>query len=328
MNRQALGTRLHLVRGILSARLQGQRRPLFVGASLTSRCDGHCLYCRRADTQGEDLDTDTWIHLLTQMSRAGTWQVSFTGGEPLLRKDVGRLMYEAQRLGLRVNIGTSGSLLVDRLDEVARADSVMVSLDGPEDVMDALRGQGSHARAVRAVERARAVGMPVSLHATLTSTSVGRVEETLDEARSLGVRVGFAPLRPVPLGDRPQADLFADSVHMKEAMGLLVRRKLAGDLTVLNSLPCLRHLAHWDQPTPTTCSAGRIYARLEHDGTVFACGDLVTGGDGISALEKGFQEAFDALPEAGCDRCWCDTRVEMNLLWAGHPVAAMEAALR
>jgi MoaA/NifB/PqqE/SkfB family radical SAM enzyme len=312
---------------IFASRLRGRRVPFLVGAALTDRCDGRCIYCRRAGPAGRDMDTGTWLELIDGMARAGTRHVSFTGGEPLMREDVGRLLFAAHRHGIKVNLSTNGGRLPDSIDEIVQVDSVTVSLDGPRDVMDALRGEGAHGRAVRGIEAALSAGVPTTLHATLTGLNVNRVEDIVAEARRLGARISLAPLRPVPLGSGsrsliPGREDFRGAVERLEA---LVR---GGDRTVLNSRACLAHLARWPDPTPIACTAGRIYARLEADGSLYACGDEVVGGSHQPAATMGFGEAFRALEPSSCTECWCDTRIEMNLVYALDPRAVLEAASR
>jgi len=87
--------------------------------------------------------------------------ISLFGGEPLLYPDILPLIREVKGRGLTCSLITNGW----RLEEVARelveagVDSIMVSIDGPPDVHDRIRGQaGSFERAaagVRAVARAR-----------------------------------------------------------------------------------------------------------------------------------------------------------------------------
>lgn len=313
---------LPIARGILASRAFGTRRPLLVGAALTRRCDGSCLYCGRAGTRGEELPTSAWIDLLDGMAQAGTARVSFTGGEPLLRPDVGRLLWEARRRGLFVNLNTNGFRLAERLDEVVQADSITVSFDGPEAMMDQLRGPGAYRRAVDGIRSARAAGVPVSIHATLTRINVGQVDAIVDEAKRLGVGLSVAPLRSVPLGPQGDPALFPAAADLHRAMDALIGRKRRGDRTVQNSSPCLRHLQHWPAPRRLRCAAGRIYVRLEPDGRLFACGEEVTSPAHQPAAKLGFAQAFRQLRPSGCDECWCDNRVETNLIYGLHPTAA------
>jgi len=318
---------LGAARAIVASRIRGTRVPVFVGAAVTSRCDGVCVFCRRAGGNGDDLDTRTWMELLEGMARAGTCRVSFTGGEPLLRDDVGRLVHEARRLGLGVNISTNGQLLDSRLEEIARADGVTVSFEGPEPVMDRLRGRDAHAKAVRGIEAALGAGLPLVLRSTLSSLNVDRVDEILAEARTLGARVSFAPLRSVPLGGGDPALLPEESLF-RVAVERLIQQKRRGDRTVLNSMACLEHYRRWPEPAVLRCSAGRIYARVEPDGWMYACGDEVTSARRESALDLGFEEAFRRIEPSGCDACWCDSRVEMNLLHDLNVHAIREALHR
>lgn len=313
---------LPIARGILASRAFGTRRPLLVGAALTGRCDGACLYCRRAGTESDDLSTSEWIGLLDGMARSGTVRVSFTGGEPLLRPDVGRLLFEARRRGLRVNLNTNGFRLAERLDEVVQADSITVSFDGPEPVMNQLRGPDAYQRAVDGIRTARAAGVPLSIHATLTRLNVGQVDAILDEAERLGVGVSVAPLRSAPLGPDGDESLFPAAADLRRAMDTLIARRRRGDWRVHNSRPCLQHLRHWPTDRRLRCSAGRLYARLEADGRLYACGEEVGSTTHQPAAKIGFAQAFRQLRPSGCDQCWCDTRVEMNLIYGLHPAAA------
>jgi len=315
---------LTVARQALAARLLGRRTPLLVAAAVTHRCDGACIYCRRSSSRDPDLSTGRWLDLIRGMSLAGTWRLSLTGGEPLMREDIGRLVHEALDLGLHVNLNTNGFRLSRRLAEVVRVHSMTVSFDGPAPVMDALRGPGSHERAVEGIRAARDAGVPVSLHATLSSLNVHRVEDIVREARSLGTRVGFGPVRPVPLGDRAPS-LVPGAEDFRSAIRTLAHLRRT-DRTILNSRPGLEHLSHWPEPRALPCSAGRVYARIEADGTMHACGDEVLS-EGITT-EGGFREAFERLAPSGCDRCWCDTRVEMNLAWGLRPRAVAGALLR
>ena len=291
---------------------------------VTDRCDGHCLYCRRAGPSGEDLDSATWLDLLDQAAAAGCFRVSFTGGEPLLRPDLPRLVRHARKLGMKVNLNTHGGLLPARIEELDDLSSVTISLDGPAPVMDALRGPGSHARAVRGIRAARRVGLPVTLHATIARANVEQVDAIVGEARRMGLRINMAPVTPTPLGDRgdqhyPEPEVFQGAIQR------VLEQKRRGERALLSSTPCLEHLASWPTPQRLPCAAGRIYTRIEPDGTLHSCGDLLLQHAGVSALEHGFEAAFRRLPAAGCDRCWCDTRVEMNLVYGLNPSALLAA---
>ncbi len=322
--RDTLGRAARVGRGVLASRLLGRHRPLFLAAAVTDRCDRGCLYCRRAGPAGDELGTAVWLGLLEQMGRAGCFRVSLTGGEPLLREDLPQLVRRARVLGMQVNLNTNGGLLPERVGELRGLSGVTISLDGPASVMDALRGPGSHARAVRGVEAASRQGLAVTLHATLSSGNVDRVDEILSEARRLGAPIKMAPITPTNLGSRGDHH-FPEPEAFRRAVRRLLALQRAGEPALISSRPCLEHLLHWPAPRGIPCAAGRIYARLEPDGRVYGFGDLLDGESGVCALEHGVEGAFHRLPRAGCHRCWCDTRVEMNLVYGLNPRALLAA---
>ncbi|MCJ8279212.1 MAG: radical SAM protein, partial [Rivularia sp. ALOHA_DT_140] len=68
-------------------------RPLTLIAELTYRCPLRCPYCSNPVNYGEsnyrqELATQYWLDAIRQAAKLGILQLGFTGGEPLLRKDL------------------------------------------------------------------------------------------------------------------------------------------------------------------------------------------------------------------------------------------------
>jgi MoaA/NifB/PqqE/SkfB family radical SAM enzyme len=86
--------------------------PEVVHIELTSRCNLDCPYCyvRRDD---RDLSCEQWAAIIKQLADAGVFQITFGGGEPLMRKDAPRLAKLADDSGLNVTITTNGTSLND-----------------------------------------------------------------------------------------------------------------------------------------------------------------------------------------------------------------------
>ncbi len=140
--------------------------PVLSEIAVTYRCNLRCQFCYAAcGCQGpsglpmaRELPTRTVIRLLGVIRRAAKVpSVSFTGGEPTLRKDLVELVAAAKRIGLRTNLITNGTLidanLAGRLREAGLA-SAQVSLEGPiPSVHDVLTGvPGSFARTMAGLE--------------------------------------------------------------------------------------------------------------------------------------------------------------------------------
>ena len=88
-----------------------QERPLWLLAELTYRCPLQCPYCSNPVEMAKyknELTTEDWIRVMQQARKMGATQLGFSGGEPLVRKDLEDLIKEARRLGFYTNLITSG----------------------------------------------------------------------------------------------------------------------------------------------------------------------------------------------------------------------------
>jgi len=86
-------------------------KPLWLLAELTYRCPLQCPYCSNPIDYArhrEELSTEQWFEVLREARKMGAAQLGFSGGEPLVRKDLEALIAEARRLGYYTNLITSG----------------------------------------------------------------------------------------------------------------------------------------------------------------------------------------------------------------------------
>lgn len=130
------------------------RSPEKAIVEVTYRCNARCRMCplygehmdgqpmceRTAD--GTELSTEELLALLESSRALGVSAVTFTGGEPCLRKDLGSLVAHASGMGMRTHVITNGSLLTMSLaDELVRAGlrTMDISVDGDAEVHDAIR---------------------------------------------------------------------------------------------------------------------------------------------------------------------------------------------
>ncbi|MEE9158413.1 MAG: radical SAM protein, partial [Gammaproteobacteria bacterium] len=88
-----------------------QPKPLWMLAELTYKCPLQCPYCSNpvdfARVKNE-LSTEDWLRVMREARAMGATQLGFSGGEPLVRRDLEELIAEARRLGFYTNLITSG----------------------------------------------------------------------------------------------------------------------------------------------------------------------------------------------------------------------------
>jgi radical SAM protein with 4Fe4S-binding SPASM domain len=162
--------------------------------AITDGCNLRCPYCYASSTRrlpGE-LTHEESIDLVDQIAALGARLIIFTGGEPMLRKDLFDVASYARGLGLRVNIITNGTRILSKL--IARKvadifDEVTVSLDGgTADTHEPTRGKGTFALTARALSLLNDAGVVPSINHVVTSENVSQVDQFAEFVRRLKVR--------------------------------------------------------------------------------------------------------------------------------------------
>ncbi len=161
----------------------------------TARCNLRCVHCYSLSDIScakEELTTEQAVQFLAQLPAANAPVVLFSGGEPLLRRDLPELLTEAGRLGLRTVISTNGTLITDTVAaELARKrlSYVGISLDGPEAFHDAFRQvKGSFAATVKGIRNCQDAGLRTGLRFTITKANAEQVPAVFDIAVETGIR--------------------------------------------------------------------------------------------------------------------------------------------
>jgi pyrroloquinoline quinone biosynthesis protein E len=171
------------------------REPVPVGlvAELTYRCPLHCTYCSNPVQLSEyrdELSTVDWRRVLDEARALGVLQVHFSGGEPLLRRDLVDLVGHARRLGMYTNLVTSGVPAGEhRLSALAEAglDHLQLSIqDADRCAADAVAGTTAHDRKLGVARTVRALGLAFTVNAVLHRGNLGRLTQVAALAADLG----------------------------------------------------------------------------------------------------------------------------------------------
>ena len=93
------------------------KSPLSVCWQITTKCNLNCKYCISNSNMSGDygLSTEKAKEIINQLGRIGVNRLDFTGGEPLVRKDLCEVMeYATNELGFHWGMTTNGILLNDK----------------------------------------------------------------------------------------------------------------------------------------------------------------------------------------------------------------------
>jgi len=161
----------------------------------TAKCNLKCLHCYSSsvyDHLDKQLSTIEAKKLIADIANAGSPVILFSGGEPLLRKDLLELLKEAKKNGLCTVISTNGTLIdsaaAEKLADTG-LDYVGISLDGEEKAHDKFRGvTGSFKATMKGMENCRKAGLKTGLRFTITKQNADQVPAVFDIAASASIR--------------------------------------------------------------------------------------------------------------------------------------------
>ena len=167
--------------------------PMALLAEVTHRCPLQCPYCSnpvelvKAD---REIDTETWCRVITEAKKLGILQIHFSGGEPLLRKDLEQMIAHARQSNLYSNLITSGiSLTESRLDALKQAgiDHIQLSFQDSDEVgNDTIGGlRDSFQRKRQVAEWVRKARLPLTVNLVVHRQNLQHLDEMLQMAESL-----------------------------------------------------------------------------------------------------------------------------------------------
>lgn len=288
------------------------RLPHFVVYEPTLLCNLHCNFCYVADI----LNPDDWRAkelTLEELDRifanGGVKSFNITGGEPFVRKNLVDIFELLKGKGMRCDyITTNGTVLredrAEALADLAKSGflkHISVSIDGPPDFHDEVRGQrGAFQKAadniqlLRRVFATRGLTAPISINTTLTAGNLHLLEDVVDEAEKLDVdlvglnQLMFATPREVQetLDIIGETDPEVISTHVTESPGLdpkevppvlekAVAYAASKDITINwrpgQSTEDLEHYYTPDRPLQGQCFYPFFGGRITYDGKVHFC---------------------------------------------------------
>jgi pyrroloquinoline quinone biosynthesis protein E len=251
-------------------------RPYTLTAELTYRCPLHCAYCSNP-TSYEDriaLDIDQWCLLFAEAEALGVMQVNLTGGEPLLRRDLERLIAHARSLGLYTNLITSGIPLSRRRLSRLRAsglDAIQLSLQSTDHVRaDRIAGQVVHDTKLAVARWVHALGMPLTVNVVLHRGNIDEIHGVIALAEDLHAeRLELANTQYLGWALVNREVLLPTAEQLEQARGIAhaARERLRGRMDILFVTPDY----YTGRPRACMDGWGRRHLVVSPDGLVLPC---------------------------------------------------------
>lgn len=315
--------------------------------SVHSACNCRCVMCDiwKANAERREITPEALADHVEAMRRLHVQRVMLTGGEPLLNRNLWALCEQLEGAGIRITLVTTGLLIETHAAEIARhIDTVVISLDGPSDVHDAIRrvNMGS-ARIARGLVVLRSVPPAPRLiarsvvqrdnHSCVSETIAAALMMGFDEISFLAADVSSSAFnRPQPWSTERQAEV-AVAPSQLAALDASIERARAEQAAAFSSgfvaggMESLKRIARYyraaaglgDYPA-VHCNAPWVSAVLEPGGAVRPCffhepyastdGDLSQALNSPSAIA--FRRDLDVDGNATCRRCVCSLNLPLT----------------
>ncbi len=320
------------LKALLLNSLPALRIPITVYIAVTNKCNNRCVYCSVKNLPQDDFfSTGDLKIVLRQMKDCGTLRVHFTGGEPMMRDDLGELINFAKSLGLFVGVSTNGYNISKRIKELEKVDVVFLSYDGPDHIHSKLRGERSVGDVASALKALKSSGIRVWTTTVINKLNLNFINEILSFAEEHGILANFTILEFInekAVCLHPSMDEIRDILPgisaIREGFRELIRLKKLNK-PVGSSYEYLRNVAEWQDFNSITstlyskryrCWAGRAFCHLEADGRLYACGwGVLKRQGGLNVLKDGFSACWNRItPLIGCNSCSHACGVENNLI--------------
>jgi MoaA/NifB/PqqE/SkfB family radical SAM enzyme len=307
-----------------------------------SRCNCRCVMCDIWRSTGRDeLSVEAISRWTGEWQRLGVERIVLSGGEALLHSEIWSLCETMRNAGIGISILSTGLLLTRHAENVARySDDVVVSLDGPAGIHDAIRNIPRAferlAEGVAAVKR-QGTGVVVSGRCTVQQANHRVIRETVRAAHAVGLdRISFLAAdvsssafnRPDGWGaervgqvalaasDLPQlaAELNALENEFAEdfASGYIAESPQKLRERLLDYFAALNGAGEFH---PNVCNAPWVSSVIEADGTVRPCffqpalGNVNETGSLEAVLNSAeavaWRKGLDVERDAICRKCVC-----------------------
>lgn len=287
------------------------RRITYVRLSVTDRCDLRCRYCMAERMQflpkREILTLEEMAGLADILIARGVRKIRLTGGEPLVRKGVMKLVRE---LGARLGSGldelvlTTNGTRLDRFSSELHGAGIRrinVSLDSrkPERFGHITRG-GDLSQVLLGIEAARTAGLAVKINmVALAGINEDEIEDMLRWCAAM--EMDLTLIETMPLGqveeDRTEHYLPLDRVkrRLEERLTLVPSTKRTGGPARYFEVVELRSRIGLITPLTNNFCDGCNRIRIAATGTVYGCLGHDQKVELRDAIRSGGQQAVDEL---------------------------------
>lgn len=267
---------------------------------ITNKCPLKCIHCSSTSSphSKEELDFKLVKKIIDHFKNLGGKVLEISGGEPLLHKDIYKIIEHAKKKNLRVHLYTSGLKTDEKKLIDAGVDRFLFGVHGskPNTHEQITKTRNSFSKTIRAIKNLKKIGANVGIHFTPMKTNYKEVKELCKKAKSMNVDE-FAVLRFVPQGrGSKNKDLL--KLNEKEVRQLLSTVRKLKNRHKFIRLGCPIDFSFFSgNENPSKCKIAKSTLAIRADGTVILC----------PALK--YKKRIGNVKEYSLERLWKDSPV-------------------
>lgn len=252
---------------------------------LTRACNLKCKHClnNSGRIMPNQFTSDELVKLVTELSEAGIQEIRFTGGEPLMFKNIFELINLATRNGIYTSIGTNGTLITKKVAEKlkkAGLKKAVVSIDGTEKMHDCIRGEGNYKKAIEGIRNLEENDIQVRVNSVVMRTNIEDVIELAQEMHKnkipLFIRRFIESGRGANLKNNTLTK--TDYDYLRERLSSELNNGTYVNGHYLRNDEGIEHRIKLPFPFVKGCKAGQRAIVIMPDGELHLCGFLAAQG--------------------------------------------------
>lgn len=266
-------------------------KPVYARFKVTGNCNLRCTSCDHWRTDSHREPTlDEVREAADQFKEVGITHVGITGGEPTLRNDLEDIIEIFDQKGMQLGMTSNGlGATQKRVENLVEKglDSLNVSLDGPEEVHNSIRGKKFFNRIFKNLyEISEFSKNGGELHLTsgtvLSSKNLGVIKETVYLKKGIGVPTTVIPLDSSLFFNEGEGLTVDDYEELDDTIDELIRIKRSEPNTITNPVYSLRYIKRYyraPRMPELPCTNGYLMLNIDNNLDVYPCWGLAPVGN-------------------------------------------------
>ena len=293
--------------------------PIWIDFRITYRCNLRCWYCDMPSAKIKEMSTDEVKKVIDKINAPGR-VILLTGGEPLVRKDIGEIVdYFVFHSDCEVRFNTNLLLLKKRYNEIKNCDGFFFSLDGTKETHEKNKGAGSWKGVEEGLEILHTDRRgKISMTVITNNTTMDDIKSVLETCAKYEILPAFQIVRHYELS-KDSRKLNPDMENAVKIFEYLLEQRKKGVKMMNSRKGLLGQIWLAKGSLKASCYSGRLLCTVDSDGAVGLCFSRPRHPKSLNLTLENvtFKDALHALRSVKphtrrCPTCTCMAPIEFS----------------